>query len=73
MSFLGEDGIRNLLKIIEEGKLSLREQLQIDSEFKVDFSNSDHNKYLSSCVIIALLRSALSNTPNLGGNRADQQ
>ncbi|WP_264337499.1 ankyrin repeat domain-containing protein [Wolbachia endosymbiont (group B) of Dolichovespula media] len=64
-----EDGIRNLLKIIEEGKLSLREQLQIDSEFKVDFSNSDHNKYLSSCVIIALLRSAINkkekqNTPD---------
>ncbi|UIP91873.1 ankyrin repeat domain-containing protein [Wolbachia pipientis] len=71
MTGIPEDGIRNLLKIIEEGKLSLREQLQIDSEFKVDFSNSDHNKYLSSCVIIALLRSALSNTPNLGGNRAE--
>lgn len=50
MTGIPEDGIRNLLKIIEEGKLSLREQLQIDSEFKVDFSNSDHNKYLSSCV-----------------------
>ncbi|MFT4327169.1 MAG: ankyrin repeat domain-containing protein [Wolbachia pipientis] len=71
MTGIPEDGIRNLLKIIEEEKLSLREQLQIDSEFKVDFSNSDHNKYLSSCVIIALLRSALSNTPNLGGNRAE--
>ncbi|WP_353280458.1 ankyrin repeat domain-containing protein [Wolbachia endosymbiont (group B) of Cyclophora punctaria] len=69
MTGIPEDGIRNLLKIIEEGKLSLREQLQIDSEFKVDFSNSDHNKYLSSCVIIALLRSAINkkekqNTPD---------
>jgi len=71
MTGIPEDGIRNLLKIIEEGKLPLRKQLQIDFEFKVDFSNSDHNKYLSSCVIIALLRSALSNTPNLGGNRAE--
>ncbi|WP_395460983.1 ankyrin repeat domain-containing protein [Wolbachia endosymbiont (group B) of Ablattaria laevigata] len=67
MTGIPEDDIRNLLKIIEEGKLSLREQLQIDSEFKVDFSNSDHNKYLSSCVIIALLRSAINkkqNTPD---------
>ncbi|WGJ61619.1 ankyrin repeat domain-containing protein [Wolbachia endosymbiont of Frankliniella intonsa] len=69
MKGVPEDGIRNLLKIIEEGKLSLREQLQIDSEFKVDFRNSDHNKYLSSCVIIALLRSAINkkekqNTPD---------
>ncbi|MFT4314183.1 MAG: ankyrin repeat domain-containing protein [Wolbachia pipientis] len=60
MTGIPEDGIRNLLKIIEEEKLSLREQLQIDSEFKVDFSNSDHGKYLLSCVIIALLRSAIN-------------
>ncbi|MCA7010718.1 ankyrin repeat domain-containing protein [Wolbachia endosymbiont of Tribolium confusum] len=67
MKGVPEDGIRNLLEIIEEKKLSLRKELQIDSEFKVDFSNSDHNKYLSSCVIIALLRSAINkkqNTPD---------
>ncbi|WP_265014575.1 ankyrin repeat domain-containing protein [Wolbachia endosymbiont (group B) of Camptogramma bilineatum] len=67
MKGVPEDGIRNLLEIIEEKKLSLRKELKIDSEFKVDFSNSDHNKYLSSCVIIALLRSAINkkqNTPD---------
>ncbi|WP_264375603.1 ankyrin repeat domain-containing protein [Wolbachia endosymbiont (group B) of Sphaerophoria taeniata] len=67
MTGIPEDGIRNLLGIIEEKKLSLRKELKIDSEFKVDFSNSDHNKYLSSCVIIALLRSAINkkqNTPD---------
>ncbi|WP_264377770.1 ankyrin repeat domain-containing protein [Wolbachia endosymbiont (group B) of Philonthus cognatus] len=67
MKGVPEDGIRNLLGIIEEKKLSLRKELKIDSEFKVDFSNSDHNKYLSSCVIIALLRSAINkkqNTPD---------
>ncbi len=64
MKGVPEDGIRNLLEIIEEKKLSLRKELKIDSEFKVDFSNSDHNKYLSSCVIIALLRSAINKKQN---------
>ncbi|WP_253302005.1 ankyrin repeat domain-containing protein [Wolbachia endosymbiont of Psylliodes chrysocephala] len=75
MTGIPEDGIRNLLKIIEERKLSLGEELKIDSEFKVDFSNSNHDKYLSNRVIIALLRSAINkkeerNTPDAGKNGA---
>lgn len=69
MKGIPEDGIRNLLGIIEEKKLSLRKELKIDSKFKGDPNNSDHNKYLLSCVIIALLRSAINkkekqNTPD---------
>lgn len=75
MTGIPEDGIRNLLKIIEERKLSLGEELKIDSEFKVDFSNSNHDKYLSNRLIIALLRSAINkkeerNTPDAGKNGA---
>ncbi|MBA8757007.1 MULTISPECIES: ankyrin repeat domain-containing protein [Wolbachia] len=73
MTGIPEDGIRNLLKIIEERKLSLGEELKIDSEFKVDFNNSDHCKYLSNYVIIAILRSAINkkqNTLNVEENGA---
>ncbi|WP_341822395.1 ankyrin repeat domain-containing protein [Wolbachia endosymbiont (group A) of Clivina fossor] len=75
MTGIPEDGIRNLLKIIEERKLSLGEELKIDSEFKLDFNNPNHHTYLSNCVIIALLRSAINkkeerNTPDAGKNGA---
>ncbi|WP_250295662.1 ankyrin repeat domain-containing protein [Wolbachia endosymbiont of Oedothorax gibbosus] len=73
MTGIPEDGIRNLLKIIEERKLSLGEELKIDSEFKLDFNNPNHHTYLSNCVIIALLRSAINkkqNTPNVKENGA---
>uniref|UniRef100_A0A1A9VJP3 Uncharacterized protein n=1 Tax=Glossina austeni TaxID=7395 RepID=A0A1A9VJP3_GLOAU len=73
MTGIPEDGIRNLLKIIEERKLSLGEELKIDSEFKLDFNNPNHHTYLSNCVIIALLRSAINkkqNTLNVEENGA---
>ncbi|WP_353270330.1 hypothetical protein [Wolbachia endosymbiont (group A) of Myopa testacea] len=46
MTGIPEDGIRNLLKIIEERKLSLGEELKIDSEFKLDFNNPNHHTHL---------------------------
>ncbi|WP_425386463.1 ankyrin repeat domain-containing protein [Wolbachia endosymbiont (group A) of Barypeithes pellucidus] len=75
MTGIPEDGIRNLLKIIEERKLSLGEELKIDSEFKLDFNNPNHHTYLSNYVIIAILRSAINkkeerNTPDAGKNGA---
>ncbi|MDX5495885.1 MAG: ankyrin repeat domain-containing protein [Wolbachia endosymbiont of Nomada marshamella] len=65
MTGIPANGIRSLLEMIKESKSSL----EIDSEFKVDFNNSDHCKYLSNYVIIALLRSAINkkekqNTPD---------
>ncbi|KAL7635094.1 UNVERIFIED_CONTAM: hypothetical protein RMT77_014080 [Armadillidium vulgare] len=67
MTGIPEDGIRNLLEIIEEGKLSLREKLKIDSEFKGDPNNSDHRKYYSNIAIIKLLESSIEkkNTPHV--------
>ncbi|MDR3131605.1 MAG: hypothetical protein LBU02_00685 [Rickettsiales bacterium] len=70
MTGIPEDGIRNLLEIIEERKLSLKKELKIDSEFKVDFDNSNHYEYLSNRVIIALLGSAINNTPDVEENGA---
>lgn len=52
--------IRKILEIIKESQSSLEKELKIDSEFKVDFDNSNHCKYLSYRVIIALLRSAIN-------------
>ncbi|RDD35507.1 Ankyrin repeats (3 copies) [Wolbachia endosymbiont of Cylisticus convexus] len=67
MTGIPEDGIRNLLEIIEEEKLSLREKLEIDSEFKEDPNNSDHHKYYSNIAIIKLLESSIEkkNTPHV--------
>lgn len=65
--------IRNILEIIKESKSPFEEELRTGSEFKVDFSNSDHHTYLSNRVIIALLRSAINkkqNTPNVKENGA---
>ncbi|WP_341820599.1 ankyrin repeat domain-containing protein [Wolbachia endosymbiont (group A) of Myopa testacea] len=75
MTGIPEDGIRNILKIIKESKSPFEEELRTGSEFKVDFSNSDHCTYLSNRVIIALLRSAINkkeerNTPDAGKNGA---
>ncbi|MDR2609629.1 MAG: ankyrin repeat domain-containing protein [Rickettsiales bacterium] len=60
MTGIPEDGIRNLLEMIKESKSPFEEELRTNSEFKVDFDNSDHYKYLSNRVIIALLRSAIN-------------
>ncbi len=69
MTGIPANGIRSLLEMIKESKSSL----EIDSEFKVDFNNSDHCKYLSNYVIIAILRSAINkkqNTLNVEENGA---
>ncbi|WP_349968288.1 ankyrin repeat domain-containing protein [Wolbachia endosymbiont of Armadillidium arcangelii] len=67
MTGIPEDGIRNLLEIIEEEKLSLREKVKIDSEFKGDPNNSNHRKYYSNIAIIKLLESSIEkkNTPHV--------
>ncbi|MEY2393049.1 hypothetical protein [Wolbachia endosymbiont of Tettigetta isshikii] len=39
------NGIRNLLEMIKESKSPFEEELRTNSEFKVDFDNSDHYEY----------------------------
>ncbi|MFP3036361.1 MAG: ankyrin repeat domain-containing protein [Wolbachia sp.] len=60
MTGIPANGIINLLEMIKESKSPFEEELRTNSEFKVDFDNSDHYEYLSNCVIIALLRSAIN-------------
>jgi hypothetical protein len=57
---ISKASIGSILEIIKESKSPLEEELRTSSEFKVDFNNSDHCKYLSNRVIIALLRSAIN-------------
>ncbi|MDR1139402.1 MAG: ankyrin repeat domain-containing protein [Rickettsiales bacterium] len=71
MTGIPASGIRSLLEIIEESKSPFEEELKINSEFKVNFSNADHCKYLSNRVIIALLRSAINNIPDVEENGAE--